>query len=129
MTNVTETRNTNAPLFITVLCACLGLLTTGVPAQAHARQASAEIAHYRASSIHLRLAASAVSSLQVLNIDKHWLPDVAVQSQCRTEAILLRKSEVHTRLNQVLTITNLPRAALSDEPAKSPKAGLSRDEE
>jgi hypothetical protein len=127
---VTENRNTNATLFITVLCACLGLLTAGAPVEAHARQASIEMAHnYRVSSIHLRLAASAVSSLQVLNVNERWLPDIEAQSQSRTKAILLRKRETHTRLNRVLTVTNLPRATLSDQPAKSPNAGLSRDEE
>ncbi|HUQ30730.1 MAG TPA: hypothetical protein VM095_01365 [Pyrinomonadaceae bacterium] len=127
---MTENRNTNATLFIPVLCACLGLLTAGAPAEARARQASIEMGHnYRVSSVHLRLAASAVSSLQVLNVNERCLPDIEAQSQSRTKAILLRKREAHTRLNRVLTVTNLPRAALSDESVKSLTAGLSRDEE
>jgi hypothetical protein len=126
---VTETRNNNAPLFITVLCACLGLLTAGAAA-AHARQAPYEMAHrYGASAIHLRLAASAASSLQVLHVDERLLPDVAAESQGRTKAVLLRKSEAHAELNQVLTITNLARASLSEPSAKPPQACPSRDEE
>jgi hypothetical protein len=128
ITDVNESRNTNTPLFITVLCACLGLLVVGAPAQGSARQAATEVAQYGTSAIHLRLAASAVSSLQVLKIDDRWLPDPAAR-EGQPEEILYQNTKALTDNNQVLLITHLPRAALSEQPAKPPKACLSRDEE
>jgi hypothetical protein len=127
---VNEPRNTNAPFSITVLCACLGLLMTGVPAEVNARQAATEaVHHYVASSIHLRLAASAVSSLQVRKIDARWLPDLAVQAKGQPEVVFYQNTKALTDPHQVLLITHLPRAALSEQPAKSLQACLSRDEE
>jgi hypothetical protein len=121
---VNESRNTNAPFSITVLCACLGLLVIGVPApQVNARQAVTEMAyHYVASPSRLRLAASVVSSLQVLKIDAAWLPDFAAQAKGQPEAILYQNSKALTDPHQVLLITHLPRAALSEQPAKSLQA-------
>ncbi len=125
-----EPRNTNAPFSITVLCACLGLLITGVPAEINARQAAPEAVYqYVASSSRLRLAASAVSSLQVLNVDARWLPDFAAQAKGQPEVVLYQNTKALTDNNQVLLITHLPRAALSEQPAKSLQACLSRDEE
>jgi hypothetical protein len=120
---VNEPRNTNAPLSITVLCACLGLLVIGVPAQAHTWQATTEVAHhYGVSSSRLMLAASAVSNLRVLKVDDHWLPDVAAQAKGQPEANFYHNTKALTDTNQVLLITHLPRAALSEQPAKSPQA-------
>ena len=131
MTDVNEPRNTNAPLSITVLCACLGLLITGAPAQVHARQAwaAAEGQHYVASSTRLRLAASAVSPLQVLKIDLPWLPDFAARAKALPETVLYQNSKALTDPTRVLLITHLPRAALSDLPGEIAAGFLSRDEE
>jgi hypothetical protein len=120
---VNESRNTNTPLFITVLCACLGLLMVGVPpAQGSARQTATEVGQYVASSTRLRLAASVVSSLRVLKIDDRWLPDSATQAEGQPTEILYQNTKPLTNNNQVLLITHLPRAALSDTPAKPLKA-------
>jgi hypothetical protein len=97
----------------------LGLLIIGVPAQGSARRATTEVAQYGASSTHLRLAASVVSSLQVLKLDERWFLDTAAQDEGRTLVILYRETQAHTPINQVLNITCLPRAALLDSPAKS----------
>jgi hypothetical protein len=130
LTNVNEPRNTNAPLSITVLCACLGLLIIGVPAEVNARQAATEVAyHYVASSTRLRLAASAVSSLQVRKADVPWHPGLAAQATGQPEVKSYQNSKALIDTNQVLLVTHLPRAALSEQPAKSLPAGLSRDEE
>jgi hypothetical protein len=125
---VNEPRNTNTPLFITVLCACLGLLTVGaLPAQGSVRQAATEVAQYGASSTRLRLAASAASTLQVLKIDDRWLPDSVAAGQ--PAEILYQTPEALTDKTEVLLIAHLPRAALSDSPCETAQAGLSRDEE
>jgi hypothetical protein len=127
---VNEPRNHNAPFSITVLCACLGLLITGVPAEVNARQATPEaVYHYVASSTRLRLAASAVSNLQVLKVDAAWLPDFAAQAKGQPEVSLYQNTKALINTNQVLLITHLPRAALSEQPAKSLPACLGRDEE
>jgi hypothetical protein len=122
ITAVNEPRNTNPPISITVLCACLGLLIIGVPAQGGVRRVTTEVAQYGASSTQLRLAASVVSSLQVLKLDARWLSDSAAQGEGQPQVILYSKTQAHTPINQVLNITCLPRAALSDSPAKSPAA-------
>ena len=115
-----ESRNTNAPLFITVLCACLGLLTAGVPAEANARQAATEAAyHYVASSTQLRLAASAVSTIKALKVDDRWLADFDRQAKGQLDPNLYQNSKALTDSHQVLLVTHLPRAALSEHSAKS----------
>jgi hypothetical protein len=120
---VEEPRNTNAPLFITVLCACLGLLTAGVPAEASARQAPAEAAyHYVASSAQLRLAASAVTTIKVRKVDDRWLADFDRQTKGQLDPNLYQNSKALTDTHQVLLVTHLPRAALSEHPAKSQTA-------
>ena len=115
-----ESRNNNAPLFITVLCACLGLLTTGVPAEASARQAATEVAyHYVASSTQLRLAASAVSTIKVLKVDDRWPVDFDLKTKGQLDLNLYQNSKALTDNHQVLLVTHLPRAALSEDSAKS----------
>jgi hypothetical protein len=127
---VNEPRNTNAPLSITVLCACLGLLIIGVPAHTHARQAATEAGHhYVASSTRLRLAASAVSSLKALKVDVPWLPKFAVQAKGQPASILYQNTKALTDTHQVLVVTHLPRAALSEEPKEIAEGFLSSDEE
>jgi hypothetical protein len=113
MKDVTEPRNTNTTLFITVLCACLGLLTISVPAEARTRQAADVSVHYGAAGIHLRLAASAVSSLQALKTEDRWLPDSAAPAECSGKAKRYPDSTVHTEINQILLVTHLARAGLS----------------
>jgi hypothetical protein len=118
--DVTETKNSNAPI-ITILCACLGLLVAGVPAEANTRRAAAEIAHYRASSIRLGLAASVVSSLPALKIDDRWLPASAAPTKGQPEVISYQNNKALTGIAQVLLITCLPRASLSDQPCETAK--------
>jgi len=120
---VNESRNTNTPLFITVLCACLGLLVVGAPAaQGNARQTATEAAQYGAASTCLRLAASAVSTLQVLKIDDRWLPDSMARGEGQPEEILYQNPKALADKTEVLLITHLPRAALSDSASEPLKA-------
>jgi hypothetical protein len=121
LTKVNESRNTNAPLSITVLCACLGLLIIGVPAETNARQVATEIAHhYGASPSRLSLSASVVSSLHTLKVDDRWLPDSAVQTKGQPKVSLYQNTKALSDKTQVLLITHLPRATLSEQPAKPP---------
>jgi hypothetical protein len=116
---VNESRNINAPLFVTVLCACLGLLVTGVSAEANAPRTVVEVAHYGTSSIRLSLAASTVSSFQVLNIDDRRASEFTVWSERTIDPLPLNRTQAHPAIDQVLVLTCLPRAALStDSPAK-----------
>jgi hypothetical protein len=107
---------------MTVLAACLGLLIIGVPAQVNARQTAMEVAHYGTSSIRLSLVASTVSSLQVLKVDDRWLPDVGTRVNNQPERVLYQGPKAPVENNQVLIVTRLPRAALSDLPANPPTA-------
>ena len=121
LTTVNESRNTNAPLSITVLCACLGLLIIGVPAHTNAHQAVTEVTHhYGVSPIRLSLAVSTVSSLHALKVDGRWLPDAAVQAKGQPEVILYQNTKALSDKPEVFLITHLPRAALSEQPAKPP---------
>ena len=111
------TRNTNSSLFSTVLCACLGLLIVGTPLQAYAKlPATAQSAY--ASTIRSGCGASVVASLQKLKIDDRWLPDSVAPLEGQTEVILYQNTNLVPN-NQILIVTRLPRAALSDLPAKS----------
>jgi hypothetical protein len=123
VTKVNESRNTNTPLFITVLCACLGLLTVGaLPAEGYVRQTATETVQYGASSTRLRLAASAVSTLRVLKIDDRWLPDSVAETKGQPAEILYQNTKALTDKTEVLLITHLPRAALSDAPCETAQA-------
>jgi hypothetical protein len=120
---VNESRNTNTPLFITVLCACLGLLTVGaLPAEGYVRQAATETVQYGASSTRLSLAVSAVSTLRVLKIDDRWLPDSVAETKGQPAEILYQNTKALTDNIELLLITHLPRAALSDAPSETPQA-------
>ena len=92
------------------------------PAQGNVRQAATEVAQYGASSTCLRLAASAISTLQVLKIDDRWLPDSVAQAEGQPAEILYQNTKALTDKTEVLLITHLPRAALSDSPSEIAKA-------
>jgi hypothetical protein len=92
-------------------------LIVGTPLQAYAKlPASAESAY--ASTIRSGCGASVVASLQKLKIDNRWMPDSIAQVQGQTEVILYENTNL-VPSNQILIVTRLPRAALSDLPAKS----------
>ncbi len=80
-----ESRNTNAQLFITVLCACLGLLTIGVPVQVKAQlvedtkcsnEAPAEIEHLLNQKAFVNPLAEFVADIgKLISIDKYDLKE------------------------------------------------------
>lgn len=110
-------RITNASLFVKALSACLGLLMTGLPAaHAHTRQ---EIA--TAVSESQALAAATVSSQQLWPQQAYKLAAVS-NSYSQVAACYLHRepagplyqnSRALVDKNQLLVVTHLPRAALS----------------
>lgn len=123
LANVNAPRNTNASLFTTALCACLGLLVVGTPLQARPLvEAAGESRFEYASTIRSGFEASVVASLRELKIDDRWLPDSAAKATVPPREVCRQTSKPLTDINRVLTVTRLPRSALSDSPAKPPKA-------
>jgi hypothetical protein len=134
--NVHKPRTTNSSLFVTVLSACLGLVVVSVPVQALAQHlatmtdaslsAKAKIEVSSISKIQQpsskqarKLAATRNSHLSLSSRREYNQPDV----------ILYRNTKALTNHNQVLIVTHLPRAALSELLAKKPAARLSRVED
>jgi hypothetical protein len=117
---VNESRNTNASLFITTLCACLSLLVVGTPLQAQAKLPAPERNQSAyASRIHSGFGASVVASLQKLQLEDQWLPDSVAQVKGQPEEVLYQNARALVEINHVLLITHLPRAALSDLPCET----------
>ena len=95
------------------LAACLGLLIAGAPVEVHSRQSATQLAQHGTSFACLGLGASAVSSLQV-----HWNPASEIKLEPQSTEILYQNTKALIENNQVLIVTRLPRAGLSDSPAK-----------
>ena len=124
-----EPKNINASLFTTALCACLGLLAVGTPLQARARLRTAERDQFvYVSTIRSGFGAAVVVSLQKLKAADHWLADSVARVEGQPDELLYQNSKPLIEHNQVLIVTRLPRAGLSDAPAKPLAARLSRDE-
>jgi hypothetical protein len=117
---VNESRNTNASLFLTTLCACLSLLVVGTPLQAQAKLPATERNQSAYSStIRSGFGASVVASLQKLKIEDQWLPDSVAEVKGQPEKVLYRNARALIENNHILLITHLPRAALSDSPCET----------
>ena len=94
------------------LAACLGLLIAGAAVEVNSREAATQLAHV-SSSARLRSGVSATSSLQV-----HWTPVIEVNCEPLSTEILYQNTKALIENNQVIVVTRLPRAGLSDSPAK-----------
>lgn len=125
---VSSSRHTNAPLLLTVLSACLGLLILGVPVQAIAQtaresvrradEAHATIEQLLNSKVFISPLAGFVADLgKLISVEKyepigsHSASDEPVKSFYQNSKALVPR-------NQVLIVTRLPRAGLTDLPAK-----------
>ena len=117
-------RNNNTSIFTAVICACLGVLVVGTPTYAHARRASAEIYRFESASVIRNgfEASVVVITLRKLKQDGRWLPRPAVRAEASPEENFYRNEKPLAGPHQVLVVTRLPRAGLSDLPAESPKA-------
>ncbi|HJU56113.1 MAG TPA: hypothetical protein VJ715_16130 [Pyrinomonadaceae bacterium] len=116
-------RNNNASIFTALVCACLGVLVVGTPLHAHTRRASTEVYRFeRASVIRTGFEASVVVTLRKLKLDGRWLPRPAVRAEASPDQNFYRHDKPLAALHQVLVVTRLARAGLSDSSAESPKA-------
>ena len=134
--NVRKPRITNSSLFVTVLSACLGLVVVSVPVQALAQHlatmtdaslsAKAKIEVSSISKIQQpsskqarKLAATRNSHFSLSNRREYNQPD----------RVLYRNTKALTNHNQVLIVTHLPRAALSEKLGEEASGKLSRVED
>ena len=117
------TRNNNASIFSAVICACLGVVVAGTPLHAHARGARAEVYRFESASvIRDGFEASVVVGLRKLKEERRWLPRPAARASASPAENLYRNDHPLAAPHQVLVVTRLPRAGLSDSSAQSPKA-------
>lgn len=116
-------RNNNASIFTAVICACLGVLVVGTPLHAHTRRASSEVYRFESASvIRSGFEASVVVTLRKLKLDGRWLPRPVARAEASSEKNFYRNDKPLAALHQVIVVTRLARAGLSDSPAESPKA-------
>jgi len=120
---VNAPRNNNASIFTALVCACLGVLVTGTPLHAHARRATTEVYRFESASvIRSGFTPSVVVTLRKLKLDGRWLPRPAVRAEASPDQNFYRNDKPHAALHQVVVVTRLARAGLSDSSAESPKA-------
>lgn len=126
--NVNSSRHINTSLLLTVLSACLGLLIVGVPVQALAQsaredvrcsdEAPAKIEQLLNSKVFINPLAGFVADLgKLISIEKD---DLIGSGRERDESVKVfyQNSQALVRNNAVLIVTRLPRAGLSNLPAK-----------
>lgn len=109
---MTRLKVNNAPFFVTVLSACLGLVAAGVPARAH----------QTASSVLSEIAATACANGSYLHSSNQSLKLTAVYNSPTLPRAFLRQPEPpkvqyknSTPLisnHQILVVTRMPRASL-----------------
>ena len=121
-----SSKRTNTAFFAAVLSACLGLLITGVPAQAQARsvregvnEAPAVIKSLLNHKAFVRPLVGFLAQAQKLAAaySSHFSFN-GCRERVQPEAILYQNSKALIKNNRVLIVTHLPRAALSDSLAE-----------
>lgn len=111
-------RITNASLFVTVLSACLGLVTTGVPAAyAHTQQDGALAAVNRSQAlIATASAAGQLTPQRTLKLaaasNSYFQLDIC-RAQIAPQENLYKNSRALTDNHPLLVVTRLPRAGLT----------------
>lgn len=127
-----SSRHINTSLFVTVISACLGLLIVGVPVEGQVRRAAdikwsdkapAGVKSLLNNKAFISPLASFV--VQAQKIAAAYNPHSSFGSYGdRSEPVEIsyQNSKALVRNNQVLIVTRLPRAGLSDSLAKSPAA-------
>ena len=125
---VNSSRHLNTPLLLTVFSACLGLLIVGVPVQAIAQsaregvrcsdKAPAKIEYLLNSKVFISPLAGFVADLgKLISIEKY---DLIGSPRERDESVKIfyQNSQALVRTDEVLIVTRLPRAGLSDSSTK-----------
>ncbi|HKQ53419.1 MAG TPA: hypothetical protein VJT74_13675 [Pyrinomonadaceae bacterium] len=116
-------RNNNASIFTAVICACLGVAVAGTPLYAHARRASSEVYRFESASvIRSSVTASVAVGLRKVKEERRWLPRPAARWASSTAKNSYRNDHSLASPLQLLVVTRLARAGLSDTSAQSPKA-------
>ena len=117
-------RNNNASIFTALVCACLGVLVAGTPLHARARGARAEVYRFESASV-LRgrfEAAVVVVSLRKLKLEDRWTARPAPRAAASPAENFHLQDHSFADPLQLLVVTRLARAGLSDSSAQSPKA-------
>jgi len=97
------------------MCACLGVLVAGTPTYAHARRAASEVYRFEnASAIRSTFAPSVVVTLRKLKSDGRWLPRPAARDGATAGVNFYQNDKPLASLHQVVTVTRLARAGLSE---------------
>ena len=116
-------RNNNASIFTAVICACLGVVVAGTPLHAHARGARAEVYRFESASvIRNGFEAAVVISLRKLKQEPRWLPRYVASASLSPAENFYCNERPLAAPHQLLVVTRLARAGLSDSSAQSPKA-------
>ena len=124
---VNSSRPINTSLLLTVI-ACLGLLIVGVPVQAIAQSAREDVRCYGEaparieqllnSKVFISPLAGFVADLgKLISTEKHD-PVGSGRERAASVRIFYQNSEALIENNEVLIVTHLPRAGLSDLPTK-----------
>ena len=114
-------RNNNASIFTAVICACLGVVAAGTPLHAQAR---AEVCRFESASvIRDGFEASVAVGLRKVKEVRRWLPRPAARAAASPAENFYRNDRRPLAApRQVLVVTRLARAGISDSSAQSPKA-------
>jgi hypothetical protein len=110
-------RITNASLFVTVLSACLGLVTTGVPAAyAHTQQDGALTAVNRSQALIATASAAGQltpqRTLKLVATSNSYFRLNICRALCEPQQNLYQNSRAITDRHPCLVVTRLPRAGL-----------------
>jgi hypothetical protein len=114
---MTRLRINNAPFFVTMLSACLGLMAAGASSQAHQTASSvlSEIAAVTSAS-HSYIHSSNQALKLAVAFNSNPLPD-AFQSNREPSVALYENRKALTASHQLLVVTHLARASLDALPA------------
>lgn len=107
-------RNNNAPIFVTVLSACLGLIVAGAPSRVHRTASSVLSEIAAATSVNLSYSHS---SKQTLRLAATFAPSPLTfvsQSETEPSRILYQSRTPLAASNRILVVTRLARASLND---------------
>ena len=116
-------RNNNAAIFTAVICACLGVLVAGTPLCAQARGGGAEVYRFESASvIRDGFGASVAVGLRKVKQERRWLPRPAARAAAAPAQDSYRNDRPFASPLQLLVVTRLARAGLSNASAPSPKA-------
>lgn len=97
------------------MCACLGVLVAGTPTYAHARRAAAEVYRFESASvIRSAFQAPVIVRLRKSKLEGRFVPRPAALDRGTAVENSYRNDKPHAALHQVVVVTRLARAGLSE---------------